>query len=102
MGMVNRVVPRSELDGATLALAARLAEAPPFGVQLLKRSLNRSLDCQGLRNALNAHFDTHQLSHVTAEFGKMRQKGMAAGIERGRAAAGQAPNVARRCATGAP
>ena len=86
MGMVNRVVPRAELEEATLALAARLAEAPPFGVQLLKRSLNRSLDCQGLRNALNAHFDTHQLSHVTAEFGEMRKQGMAAGIGRGRTA----------------
>lgn len=84
MGMVNRVVPREQLESATLALAEKVAQAPPFGVQLLKKSLNRTLDCQGLRQALSAHFDTHQLSHVSAEFAAMRERGMAAGIQRGR------------------
>src|SRR5690554_3288926 len=38
IGMVNRVVPVSELRAATLALAERIAEAPPFGLRLMKRS----------------------------------------------------------------
>jgi len=82
IGMVNRVVPVSELRAATLALAERIAEAPPFGLRLMKRSLNRSLDVQGLRNALNAHFDTHQLSHMTSEFAAVRDRGLATAIQR--------------------
>src|SRR5690606_9788453 len=47
LGMVNRVLPSAELEAATLALAQRIAQAPPFGLRLLKKSLNRSLDAQG-------------------------------------------------------
>jgi enoyl-CoA hydratase len=68
IGMINQVVTRAELEGATLALAKRIAAAPPFALRLTKRSLNRSADCQGLRNALQAHFDTHELAHNSAEF----------------------------------
>ena len=84
LGMVNRVVPRDQLEHATLALAERVASAPSFGLKLTKRSLNRTLDMQGFRNAIMAHFDTHQLSHVTSEFGALREAGMAAGIQRAR------------------
>lgn len=83
-GMVNRVVPRAELDAQTMAMAAHIALAPPFGLRLLKRSLNRCIDMQGLRNSLQAHFDTHQLSHVTEEFKKVREKGLAAAIQKGK------------------
>jgi len=84
IGMVNRVVPRDQLDAATDALAQRLASAPPFGLQLTKRSLNRALELQGFRAAIMAHFDTHQLSHVTAEFTATRERGLASAIARGR------------------
>lgn len=84
IGMVNRVVPRDRLQEETLALAHRIAEAPPFAMKLLKRSLNRTLDTQGLRTALQAHFDTHQLSHMTQEFGQRRDAGMAKAIEKGK------------------
>ena len=82
MGMVNRVVPVGQLESATLELAQKIAKAPPFGLRLLKKSLNRSLDAQGLRTALSAHFDTHQLSHVSEEFKAVRDRGMAQAIER--------------------
>lgn len=85
LGMVNRVVPREQLEPATLELAERVAAAPPFGVTLTKRSLNRTLDMQGFRNAVMAHFDTHQLSHASSEFAALREGGMAAGIQRARA-----------------
>jgi enoyl-CoA hydratase len=84
IGMVNRVVPRAELEEATLALARRIAEAPPFGLKLLKRSLNRGLDIQGLRTALEAHFDTHQLSHMTEEFRRARDRGLSGAIKAGK------------------
>lgn len=82
IGMVNRVVPVAELDAATLALAQRIAQAPPFGLKLLKRSLNRSADAQGFRTALAAHFDTHQLSHLTEEYRVVRERGLAQAIQR--------------------
>src|SRR5690554_2554170 len=47
IGMVNRVVPTEELRRETMQLAQRMADAPPFALRLMKRSLNRSLDMQG-------------------------------------------------------
>lgn len=86
IGMVNRVVPRADLEAATMALAERIAAAAPFAIRLIKRSLNRTLDAQGLRTALSAHFDTHQLSHMTEEFRAVRDKGLAKAIAKGKAA----------------
>jgi enoyl-CoA hydratase len=85
LGMVNRVVPRAELERATMALAEEIAAAPPFALKLTKRSLNRTADIQGFRNAVQAHFDTHQLSHVSEEFRRTREGGLAAAIARGKA-----------------
>ncbi len=82
IGMVNRVVPEADLEAATFELAQRIAQAPPFGLRLLKRSLNRTADAQGFRTALSAHFDTHQLSHLTEEFQAVRQRGLAQAIQR--------------------
>ena len=87
IGMVNRVVPRAALEAATLALANTVAEAAPFALKLTKRSLNRAMDMQGFRNALTAHFDTHQLSHVSEAFREQRAKaGLDGAIARGKAA----------------
>lgn len=85
IGMINRRVPRASLEAETLALANRIAAAPPFAIKLLKRSLNRTLDAQGLRTALSAHFDTHQLTHVSEEFRRVREAGLAAAIAKGKA-----------------
>lgn len=86
MGMVNRVVPVAALEAETLSTAERVAAAPPFALQLLKRSLNRTFEVQGMRAALQAHFDTHQLTHVTEEFRKTREAGLASAIARGKQA----------------
>jgi len=80
-GMVNRVVANDKLGDDTLALAQRIAKAPPFAMQLLKKSLNRSMDVQGMRQALSAHFDVHQLSHVTEEYRRTKQAGLASAIQ---------------------
>jgi len=60
IGMVNRVVPRDELDQATLALAEEIARNEPFVVQMTKRAVNRAWDVAGLRAALaaNTEIDT--------------------------------------------
>lgn len=87
MGMVNRVVSDAELDAATLALAQQIAKAPPFGLRLIKRSINRTLDAQGLRTALAAHFDTHQLSHLSEGFLTARDRGLSSAIQKNTAPA---------------
>jgi enoyl-CoA hydratase len=75
-GMINHVVPRTELESATLALAERIAAAPPIAIRMLKRSLNRTADMQGFRNSIQAHFDTHLLSSSTQEFKDIGARGM--------------------------
>lgn len=60
IGLVNRVVPRAELDAATLALAEQIAKNEPFVVQTTKRALNRVWDVAGFRAAMaaNTELDT--------------------------------------------
>ncbi len=85
MGMVNKVTANEALEAETLAMAQRIAAAPPFAIRMVKRSLNRSVDVQGLREALSAHFDLHQLSHVTEEYQQTRRAGLAGAIAKGAA-----------------
>lgn len=82
IGLVNQVVARADLDASALALAERIAQAPPFAIRLLKRSLNRSMDVQGMRQALSAHFDLHQLSHVSEEYQATRRAGLATALKK--------------------
>lgn len=89
IGLASRVVSRCDLEKATLELANRIAEAPPFALRLLKRSLNRTADMQGFSNAIHAHFDTHELSHATAEFGRVSGQGMDGAIARGKRLVGK-------------
>jgi len=82
IGMVNKVVPRADLEKETMAMANHIAKAAPVGLTLVKRSINRTLDAQGLRTALHAHFDTHQLSHVTEAFKAARDRGLQGAIKK--------------------
>jgi enoyl-CoA hydratase/carnithine racemase len=65
LGLVNRVVPRDELEEETLALAERIAKVPPVTVQNVKRSINHAQDLAGFRSALEYHFMVHQFQHNT-------------------------------------
>ena len=86
IGMVSRVVPRADLEAATLALANEIAKAPPFAIKMLKRSLNKTADIQGFRNAIQSHFDLHELCHTTQEYKAVRAGGLAATIGKTKAA----------------
>jgi enoyl-CoA hydratase len=55
IGLVNRVVPRDELDDATMALADEIAKNEPFVVRTMKASINRVWQIAGLRTALDAN-----------------------------------------------
>ncbi len=65
-GMVNLVVPRSELDRRTAELARTIAEMPTFGLRQAKRAVNQTLDIQGFYAAIQSVFDIHQTGHGNA------------------------------------
>ena len=66
VGMVNRVVPRDQLDAETRALAEHIATMPPFGLRQAKRAVNQTLDVQGFYAAIQSVFDVHQTGHGNA------------------------------------
>jgi enoyl-CoA hydratase/carnithine racemase len=65
-GMVNRVVPRADLDAETRALAEQIATMPPFALRQAKRAVNQTLDVQGFYAAIQSVFDIHQTGHGNA------------------------------------
>ncbi|HEY4277373.1 MAG TPA: enoyl-CoA hydratase-related protein [Conexibacter sp.] len=67
LGMVTDLAPRAELDGKVAELSERVAAMPPVTLRLLKRSLNRTQDLMGMRDALEHHFALHHLGHASAE-----------------------------------
>jgi enoyl-CoA hydratase len=62
LGLVNRVVKREELAGATFELAQRIALQDPFALKLAKASVNETLDAQGHRRAVEAAFKNYMLT----------------------------------------
>jgi enoyl-CoA hydratase len=64
IGMVNRVVPREDLESATLELALEIAQRPSFALRLAKAAVNQATEAQGLWNSLQTSFSLHQLGHA--------------------------------------
>jgi enoyl-CoA hydratase len=64
LGMVNRVVPRDELDAAAIALAAKAGESPRFALALAKQAFNQLDDIAGHRAGMDAVFGLHHLAHA--------------------------------------
>lgn len=54
IGMINRIVPASDLDDAALRLARHIAAIDPALVKDTKRAINRALQAQGMLEALEA------------------------------------------------
>ena len=65
-GMVNRVVPRAELDDTARELAEQIAQMPAFGLRQAKRAVNQTQDVQGFYAAIQSVFDVHQTGHGNA------------------------------------
>lgn len=61
IGLVNRVVPRDELDDATLALAEEIAKNDPFAVSMQKRAINRVWEAAGFREAIASNVEIDAL-----------------------------------------
>jgi enoyl-CoA hydratase/carnithine racemase len=69
-GLVNRVVPAADLDAATAALAAKLAEKPPATVAAGKRAFYQQMD-MGLEKAyeLAGHVIASSFAHAEGHEG---------------------------------
>ena len=86
IGLVNRVVPRDELDDATLRLAEEIAKNEPFVIQATKRAVNRVWDVAGLREAMAANTELDVLIETANlpardEFRRItRERGLKAAI----------------------
>ncbi|QUQ65227.1 enoyl-CoA hydratase [Kutzneria sp. CA-103260] len=83
-GMVNRVVPRDELQPTVDALAERIAQMPRFGLALAKKAVNQSEDQMGMRAGMDSVFGLHHLAHAhNAEVSKDSLAGLDAKSMRG-------------------
>lgn len=70
LGMVNRMVPRVDLEPTVLQMAKRIAEMPAMGLALAKRAVNQCEDLMGVRDGMDAVFAIHHLAHAhNAELG---------------------------------
>ena len=67
MGMVNKVVPRDELEAATYAWAAKIASQPRLGLSLTKTVINRVEELQGLRSTMDMAFGYHHFAHAQSQ-----------------------------------
>lgn len=67
LGMVTDVAERARFDAVLDELVERIAGLPPVTLALIKRSLNRTQDLMGMRDALEYHFALHQFGHATQE-----------------------------------
>ncbi len=64
LGMVNRVVPRDQLESETMALAARIAQMPRLGLALAKKAVNQVEDIMGLQTGMDSVFGLHHMAHA--------------------------------------
>ena len=64
MGMVNRVVPLSELESSVMEMASKISVMPRLGLTLTKQAINHVEDLQGKRNGMEAAFAWHHFSHA--------------------------------------
>ncbi len=63
-GMVNKVVPRTELQQATAEMAVKLAVQGSLGMWLTKQAVNHVEELRGKRNAMDAAFHMHHFAHA--------------------------------------
>ncbi|MBP7336281.1 enoyl-CoA hydratase [Niveispirillum sp.] len=63
-GVINRVVPRADLEAQTAAIAADLAKQPAFGMVLAKQAMNFIENIRGKRTSMDALFHIHHLAHA--------------------------------------
>lgn len=66
-GMVNRIVPRDQLDDEAGKMAANLAEKGRLGLWLTKQAINHVEELRGKRTAMDAVFHMHHFAHAQSD-----------------------------------
>jgi len=66
-GMVNRIVPREQLDAEAAKMAANLAEKGRLGLWLTKQAINHVEELRGKRTAMDAVFHMHHFAHAQSD-----------------------------------
>jgi enoyl-CoA hydratase len=79
MGLVNRVVPRDELDDATIELANEIAKNDPVAIAMTKKSINRMWELSGFREAIASNVEMDSIIEAAEvperiEFRKITQE----------------------------
>lgn len=64
LGMINRVVPRSDIDEVVASIADQVGQMPRLGLALTKRAINQAEDLMGLQQGLDSVFGLHHLAHA--------------------------------------
>ena len=64
LGMVNKVVPRADLQEATLEMARKIASKSRFALKMAKLAINGVEDASGREVAMKNAFHLHQLAHT--------------------------------------
>ena len=64
VGMINRVVPREDLESETVDIARRIAEKPRFALALTKKAIHMAEDRMGLREVMESVYGLHHLAHA--------------------------------------
>ena len=65
-GLVNKVVPRDELDAAVREMAEKVALIPPVTAEAIKDTVNHTLDNMGQHESWRYHFMVHQFVSASA------------------------------------
>lgn len=66
LGLVNKVVPRTQLESATAELAGKVARVPPITAEMVKASVNQAAAFAGKEHSFRHHFVVHHFTHNTA------------------------------------
>ena len=87
IGMVNEVVPRSELEKRARDHALLISRVPPLAVQLAKEAINRTYEVMGLRSAfehsrvLGAIVDVSETDEGRQFMDVRREEGLRAALD---------------------
>ena len=63
-GMINRCVPRDQLQAEVKQLAERIARMPRMGLALTKMVINQAEDRMGLRDTIEHAYGLHHFAHA--------------------------------------
>jgi enoyl-CoA hydratase len=66
LGLVNQVVPRAELESATMALASKIAESDEYQLRMVKFAVNQAQDAMGFRTSVRNAHSHHFLARMPA------------------------------------